>query len=116
MAKDFLYHYTSLEGLKGIINEKAIRPTHIRYLNDETEFAYTSRLLRGMGGRLNDAATSKIHKSTETLLAVVESVEKSHKNGIMGRFFFSASITTFPTIRYFDLAVSSISSYFELSG
>ncbi len=37
-------------------------------------------------------------------------------DGIMGQFCFSASITIFPTIRYFDLAESSISSYFELRG
>ena len=35
--KEFLYHYTTLEGLLGIIGDESIRATHVRYLNDKTE-------------------------------------------------------------------------------
>jgi hypothetical protein len=35
--KGLLYHYTSLEGLLGIIESQSIRATHIRYLNDRSE-------------------------------------------------------------------------------
>lgn len=35
--KGLLYHYTSLEGLIGIVNRKLIRATHVRYLNDISE-------------------------------------------------------------------------------
>jgi hypothetical protein len=34
------YHYTSQRGLLGIIKEKKIWATNIRYLNDEREFDY----------------------------------------------------------------------------
>jgi hypothetical protein len=35
--KGLLYHYTTLEGLLGIVKSEAIRATHIRYLNDASE-------------------------------------------------------------------------------
>lgn len=37
---DILFHYTSQEGLLGIIQGKEIFATEIRYLNDAMEFAY----------------------------------------------------------------------------
>jgi hypothetical protein len=33
-----IYHYTSIDGLEGIISEKKIRATHISYLNDAREY------------------------------------------------------------------------------
>jgi hypothetical protein len=35
--KELLYHYTTPEGLLGIIGNGSIRATHVRYLNDRTE-------------------------------------------------------------------------------
>jgi hypothetical protein len=35
--KEFLYHYTTPEGLLGIFESESIRATHVRYLNDRTE-------------------------------------------------------------------------------
>ena len=32
-----LYHYTSLEGLLGVINSKSIWASHCKYLNDSLE-------------------------------------------------------------------------------
>lgn len=40
-----LYHYTSQEGLLGILSSKTLWATRIQYLNDSTEFAYTLALL-----------------------------------------------------------------------
>ena len=34
---EFLYHYTTQEGLLGILKDKCIWATHIRYLNDTSE-------------------------------------------------------------------------------
>jgi hypothetical protein len=36
--KGLLYHYTDQKGLLGIIESKCIWATHVRYLNDESEF------------------------------------------------------------------------------
>ena len=41
-----LYHYTSQEGLLGILSSKTLWATRIQYLNDSTEFAYTLALLQ----------------------------------------------------------------------
>ena len=42
---DILYHYTSQNGLLGIINENSIRATDILYLNDSTEYTYAFNLM-----------------------------------------------------------------------
>src|SRR6266568_442547 len=41
-----LYHYTSQEGLLGILSSKTLWATRIQSLNDSTEFAYTLALLK----------------------------------------------------------------------
>ena len=49
-----LYHYTSMEGLLGIIQSGKMRATHVRFLNDSSEFmhafspAYMDRWLEGL--------------------------------------------------------------------
>ncbi|GAF99954.1 unnamed protein product, partial [marine sediment metagenome] len=40
-----VYHYTSLEGLIGIINSQRIWATDILYLNDASEFKYSKNIL-----------------------------------------------------------------------
>ncbi len=55
LPKGLLYHYTTLEGLLGIINTPSIRATHIRYMNDPSEFRdafeqrYTKVLIDSIG-------------------------------------------------------------------
>ena len=41
-----LYHYTSQKGLKGILQNKNLWMTNIRYLNDSSEFSYTINLVK----------------------------------------------------------------------
>ncbi len=36
--EELLYHYTTIEGLLGIVESGSLRASHIRYLNDQTEF------------------------------------------------------------------------------
>jgi len=40
-----LYHYTTVEGLKGIISSSCMWATSIRYLNDSSELLYASDLV-----------------------------------------------------------------------
>lgn len=42
-ASDLLYHYTSESGLKGIVESGSLWATHIRFLNDYTEFRQAFR-------------------------------------------------------------------------
>jgi len=46
--RDLLYHYTTEAGLIGIIEHDNLRATHVRFLNDWTEFreAFTERYVR----------------------------------------------------------------------
>jgi hypothetical protein len=43
---DVLYHYTSIEGLRNIIRSKTLWGTHVRFLNDESEWLYGFTLLK----------------------------------------------------------------------
>lgn len=40
-----LYHYTSQEGLIAIIESRSLRMTHIRFMNDASEFSYAMNLI-----------------------------------------------------------------------
>src|SRR4051812_31880063 len=41
-----LFHYTSADGLRGIIERDVIWATNYRYVNDLTEFLYANAILR----------------------------------------------------------------------
>src|SRR4051812_9079371 len=41
-----LFHYTTIDGLLGILQEHKIRATHIRYLNDRSELSFAANLIR----------------------------------------------------------------------
>jgi hypothetical protein len=45
-SKGTIFHYTSQEGLLGIIREKALWMSSIHHLNDATEFTYAVNLVR----------------------------------------------------------------------
>lgn len=45
-SEKILFHYTSLEGLMGIIDSKSIWATNVLYLNDASELNYSIILLR----------------------------------------------------------------------
>src|SRR6266699_2930071 len=42
---DHLYHYTSLNGLRGILESRAFWATDIRYMNDMSEAGYASNVV-----------------------------------------------------------------------
>jgi hypothetical protein len=46
-----LYHYTTAEGLLGILAEQTIWATNFRYLNDSTEFLYGLSIVRALAAR-----------------------------------------------------------------
>ena len=45
MKTDFYYHYTTIEGLKGIIENKCLWATEINFLNDSSENNYIEDLI-----------------------------------------------------------------------
>jgi hypothetical protein len=46
LPTEVLYHYTSLSGLIGIVADRELRASDIRYMNDSTELRHTVELLQ----------------------------------------------------------------------
>jgi hypothetical protein len=53
---NMLYHYTKRAGLLGIIGERRIYASHIRYLNDANELSHALRLMETTMNRLINKA------------------------------------------------------------
>lgn len=62
-----LYHYTSQAGLLGILREKTIWATNIRYLSDAKEFAYTIELALAMLGKVKGDIESDLSRLIRSL-------------------------------------------------
>lgn len=71
-----LYHYTSQNGLLGILNTGKLWMTNIRYLNDSSEFKYTLDLVK-----------SELEKGKKLLLSKRGVVGLSLDKGIEGETF-----------------------------
>lgn len=75
----FLYHYTSADGIKGIIESNSVWASNIRFLNDQSELVYSigqctlklselsrtlngreREILEGFRNRLHEASTANI--------------------------------------------------------
>jgi hypothetical protein len=73
---EMLYHYTTLEGLLGILESKSIWATHIRYLNDAAEFNYAKDLIAD-GSRMRSNESSDQSKEMYTLASLVNQRDQS---------------------------------------
>ena len=52
--KDVIYHYTTLEGFKGIIEDRSIWATQISYLNDSSEYRIAIGLMKEILSKRNN--------------------------------------------------------------
>ena len=74
---DVLYHYTTLDGLLGIVNSKEIWTSQINYLNDESEFLYTLQIVRRFLGDYSHRTQDKEKKKEiELLFGAVRTIEE----------------------------------------
>lgn len=75
---DRLYHYTSPEGLLGIVKQREIWATHTQYLNDVREFSHAVEMakeeLHRMTGRSDSGGLGPVLQSMKDSLAGIESV------------------------------------------
>ena len=73
-----LYHYTTQHGLLGILKQKSIWATHIRYLNDTSEGNIVSQVIfEEFSGRFNTAPLFQtLGIATDKAEGVVESVDE----------------------------------------
>jgi hypothetical protein len=90
---DTLYHYTSLNGLCGILTKKNIWATHIQYFNDRSEFIHTTELAEEIFGELlvSSVFNTKIRN-------IIKSIGKSFHafaNDISRKFNIGIYVTSF---------------------
>lgn len=78
---DLLYHYTTMEGLLGIVKTGKLWSTHIKYLNDSREYEFLWQLL-----------AARIEQRFETSILPYESPERKR---IASLQWFRAPIETF---------------------
>lgn len=62
-APDILYHYTTQDGLLGIIKDKQIWATHTQYLNDQQEYLHALKLIHKEINAIMQKTANKKHKS-----------------------------------------------------
>jgi hypothetical protein len=59
---DTLSHYTTAEGLIGILSSGSIRATHCRYLNDSMEMKHGLKITRDVISQQSKHLDNKLHK------------------------------------------------------
>jgi hypothetical protein len=63
-----LYHYTTIEGLLGIVKSSSLRASHVRYLNDLAEFknafeyTYLDVLIKSLDPQADEEGVAVLHK------------------------------------------------------
>ena len=70
-----LYHYTTADGLLGILNSKSIWATHVSYVNDRQEFVYLLDILRAV---MRDEEYPELVKFYEIVEAVHNDLIKAN--------------------------------------
>lgn len=63
-----LYHYTSLQGLLGIIGSRSLWATHISFLNDPTEYKYAFSLLPQVIDQVRVELPAKVRELLDKIL------------------------------------------------
>lgn len=70
---DYIYHYTSPEGLEGIIKTNSLHFTNIHFLNDKTETIYTyeiiKKVLQNLKNKINEKLYIDIEKRTNRIIS-----------------------------------------------
>lgn len=83
-----LYHYTSLSGLMGIVENKKLWATHVSYMNDASELRHATSLLASRIRELSSAA------SEPRLRALVQLNEWLQHGFLYDHLLFACSFTT----------------------
>lgn len=95
MDNDFLFHYTSANGAIGIIENKCLWATDIKFLNDSEEFIHGCKLVKKLVKRLQAGEIS--HNFNNNFLRfLLDSIESLVD---MGNTSFNSYIISFSTQR-----------------
>jgi hypothetical protein len=82
-----LYHYTSMEGLLGIVNSGRIRATDIRYLNDESE---SKQIWDALQGRIQQRLAGTSGQELAHAQEVLGAIESRHTSGVFVDVFVAS--------------------------
>jgi hypothetical protein len=68
--KELLYHYTTQDGLLGIVKNKEIWATHTQYLNDQREYLHALKIVREEIKAVKNITTNPQHRALLNDMAV----------------------------------------------
>lgn len=93
-----LFHYTSSNGLKGILDSKTLWFSHIDYLNDEGECRYTYNLLKSIVESMsNDVDSELVNFLTERCDHMLsDQYYDQQTKGLFNTEYFLVSFSTDP--------------------
>jgi len=77
-----LYHYTSVEGLKGIIDSRSFRNSDIKYLNDPLELEYGKKIILDILGSYLNKENGKIIKKIIKRLKYIIGMQETYNTYI----------------------------------
>lgn len=80
-----LYHYTSQQGLIGIVESRSIWATHIRYLNDSSEYSYGEDVIREVISERRKGVSGNLKKFFDDFDGISDLFSDTH--------FFITSLT-----------------------
>ena len=84
--KEKIYHYTSAEGLMGIVQNKELWFTNIYFLNDNQEVFYTYNLLLDLIEELKGSIKRELYKHIEDRCnCVLSEGYLNYESGVIGR-------------------------------
>jgi hypothetical protein len=99
---DLLYHYTDQNGLLGILNDKCIWATHLRYLNDTSEGGIVFRVVL-------DELNSRINSDSMMELFGMQPVERTGKVECEDEEIHSQGVAISSWVTSQDVLVASFS-------
>lgn len=93
-----IYHYTSLEGLHGILTTNSLHFTNIYFLNDKTEMIYTYKLLLELIPQLETEVDNELLKSIKNRAEYVTCPEyyQAESEVLFRKDFYIASFSLEP--------------------
>jgi hypothetical protein len=91
---EILYHYTTQEGLLGILKEKVLWATNVHFLNDQSEFIYATDMLLRQVEPEYERYKLKLNALRKALVPINEqlAIERTKINEIIIKYYISSKI------------------------
>jgi len=110
---DHLYHYTSIEGLKGILDTRSLWASQIHFLNDTQEFKYSTTILE----KVLSERKPKLHQNALLMSAISPPgpyLPKSPEEAFSRLYDFLSEMVTSDVYEKIPICVFSLSKWWNL--